>query len=55
MAMALEARGFQSRQPRTFYQHYHFRFTDLGVLLAVVAFAAGYLYLWSLGLMRVGA
>lgn len=55
MAMALEARGFQSRRPRTFYQHYHFRLTDLAVLLAVVGFATGYLYLWSLGLMRVGA
>ena len=52
MAMALEARGFQSRRPRTFYQHYRFRVRDAVVLTGVIGVAAGYVWLWSLGWMR---
>lgn len=53
MAMALEARGFQSGHPRTAYEHYRFRLTDAAALLAAVALAGGYVALWHSGLTAV--
>lgn len=49
MAMALEARGFQSTRPRTFYQRYRFRLSDAASLLVLLAVMAVYLWLWHLG------
>lgn len=53
MAMALEARGFQSGHARTSYEHYRFRATDALALLAALALAAGYVVLWHGGLTAV--
>lgn len=53
MAMALEARGFQSNRVRTSYQRYRFRWRDACVLAAELGVAALYLWLWSAGLTRV--
>jgi energy-coupling factor transport system permease protein len=53
MAMALEARGFQSQRPRTFYQRYRFRGSDALALVFVVGVAALYLWLWQSGFSRV--
>jgi len=53
MAMALEARGFQSNVRRTTFEQYQFRATD-GVALALAAgLATLYLALWYLGLATV--
>ena len=49
MAMALEARGFQSDRPRTSYEQYHFGIRDTLALMAAVASAGAYLALWHLG------
>jgi|SRR5579862_3809863 len=49
MAMALEARGFQSGRTRTVYEPFPFRTSDAGTLLVVVAIAVGYLLLWHAG------
>lgn len=49
MAMALEARGFQSRRPRSALEEYRFGGLDL-LGIAVVAGVTGlYIVLWSLG------
>jgi energy-coupling factor transport system permease protein len=53
MAMALEARGFQSGRPRTFFQRYTFRPQDGLALVLLVGVAAGYLWMWHLGLTRL--
>lgn len=53
MAMALEARGFQSGRQRTFFQRYSFRAADAAVLVLLLAVAAGYLWMWSQGWTRV--
>lgn len=53
MAMALEARGFQSTRPRTFYQHYRFRPSDALALLLLLAVMATYVWLWHLGLTHL--
>lgn len=53
MAMALEARGFQSGRPRTAYEHYRFRLTDAAALLVAAALAAGYVGLWYAGYTAV--
>jgi energy-coupling factor transport system permease protein len=55
MAMALEARGFQSERPRTSFEHYRFRPTDALALLLVVSVALGFLALWWAGHARVSA
>jgi energy-coupling factor transport system permease protein len=53
MAMALEARGFQSRRPRTTYEHFRFGGRDAVALLVAVAVAALYVALWALGYATV--
>jgi energy-coupling factor transport system permease protein len=53
MAMALEARGFQSSIPRTTFEQFPFRLSDAAALLAVVAVAALYLALWYQGYSAV--
>lgn len=53
MAMALEARGFQSRRPRTTFEHYSFRVVDALALLVAVGVAAIYVRLWYLGYTAV--
>lgn len=55
MAMALEARGFQSRTPRTSFEHFPFRASDTLGLLVAVAVAFTYLALWHAGYTAVGA
>jgi len=49
MAMALEARGFQSTRPRTSYEQYTFAARDTLALALLAAVAAAYLALWHLG------
>ncbi len=49
MAIALEARGFQAKSARTSFEQYQFRGRDLVVLIAVLAIAAGYIWLWKVG------
>lgn len=49
MAMALEARGFQSQRSRTAFEHFPFRASDALALLLAVAVAALYVVLWRLG------
>lgn len=53
MAMALEARGFQSGQTRSSYEHYRFRLPDAAALLAALALAGGYVALWHAGMTAV--
>jgi energy-coupling factor transport system permease protein len=53
MAMALEARGFQSARRRTTYEHYQFRPSDALALLAAVAVAVLYIALAYLGYASV--
>lgn len=53
MAMALEARGFQSRRPRTALEAYRFRPSDALALAAALAVAWGYVVLWHGGLTAV--
>ena len=53
MAMALEARGFQSLQPRTTFDQYRFDHRDI-IALAVAMLAAGvFVALWWTGHARV--
>jgi energy-coupling factor transport system permease protein len=53
MAMALEARGFQSNRPRSTYEHYAFGHRDSMALAVAVAVAAAALILWWTGHARV--
>ena len=49
MAMALEARGFQSHQPRTTFEHFPFRASDAVALLTALGVAVSYVGLWYCG------
>jgi len=49
MAMALEARGFQSRRPRTIYERFRFGTSDAVALLVVLSVATLYLGMWHRG------
>jgi energy-coupling factor transport system permease protein len=53
MAMALEARGFQSTTPRTTFEQFPFRLSDAAGLLVAVAVAVLYLVLWYWGYTAV--
>jgi energy-coupling factor transport system permease protein len=53
MAMALEARGFQSSGPRTTFEQFPFRRSDTLALGIAIAVAFGYLALWYVGLTAV--
>jgi len=53
MAMALEARGFQSAAPRTAFERFPFRATDALALGIAVAVAILYLGLWRFGYTAV--
>jgi len=53
MAMALEARGFQSGRPRTFYQRYRFGGRDILALVILSAVALGYLWMWKAGMTHL--
>jgi len=55
MAMALEARGFQSTGRRTALQRYTFGWVDALVLVLVVALALTYVALWWTGGLRLAA
>jgi energy-coupling factor transport system permease protein len=55
MAMALEARGFQSRHPRTGFQQFPFRRGDAVALALMLALALLYLALWHWGYAAVPA
>jgi energy-coupling factor transport system permease protein len=54
MAMALEARGFQSGRVRTTLQRYPFRAADAAALAFLLLLAGGYLALWYLGALAIG-
>ncbi|MBI3781840.1 MAG: energy-coupling factor transporter transmembrane protein EcfT [Deltaproteobacteria bacterium] len=54
MAMALEARGFQSPKPRTTFERYEFTWRDAAVMASSLSVAALYLWLWQAGWTRVG-
>lgn len=49
MAMALEARGFQSARPRSTFEHFRFGRRDAMALALAVSVAALYLVLWHTG------
>jgi len=53
MAMALEARGFQSNRPRTSYEQYNFGARDTLALVVAAAVVGAYLALWYLGYTSV--
>ncbi len=53
MAMALEARGFQSPTLRTSFEHFPFRAADAAGLALAVAVAVLYLFLWRWGYAAV--
>lgn len=53
MAMALEARGFQSNRSRTAFGHFPFRAADALALAAACAVAVLYMTLWRLGYASV--
>jgi energy-coupling factor transport system permease protein len=55
MAMALEARGFQSSVARTTFEQFPFRLRDAAGLLVAAAVAALYLALWYQGYSAVPA
>jgi energy-coupling factor transport system permease protein len=55
MAMALETRGFNCGRPRTAYPSPPFRAADLLALALPLAVAGIYLWLWALGVTRLGA
>jgi energy-coupling factor transport system permease protein len=53
MAMALEARGFQSGRKRTTLQRYPFGALDAVALAVVVLLAVSYVALWYLGALKI--
>jgi energy-coupling factor transport system permease protein len=53
MAMALEARGFQSDRTRTTFQYYEFGLGDAAALAVLAVLLAGYLILWWHGSLRL--
>lgn len=53
MAMALEARGFQSTHPRTMLRPVHFGGADAATLVALTALTITYLLLWSYGVLSL--
>jgi len=53
MAMALEARGFQSDRPRTTLDHHPVRASDVVAALALVTVVAAYLWLWRSGCLTI--
>jgi len=53
MAMALEARGFQSTHPRTMLRPVHFGPTDAATLVALAVLTVTYLVLWSYGVLSL--
>jgi energy-coupling factor transport system permease protein len=53
MAMALEARGFQSGRTRTTLQRYPFGATDVAALACLVLLAGGYVALWYRGALAL--
>jgi energy-coupling factor transport system permease protein len=53
MAMALEARGFQAKRPRTTYEHYRFTTADTLATAACLTVALTYLLLWKAGYTSV--
>jgi energy-coupling factor transport system permease protein len=53
MAMALEARGFQSGRARTTLQRYPFGAPDVAALVCVALLAGGYLALWYRGALAI--
>lgn len=55
MAMALEARGFQSTSQRTTLQRYPVRSADITAVVALSIMTAGYLALWWSGLLSLRA
>jgi energy-coupling factor transport system permease protein len=55
MAMALEARGFQSGRPRTVLEEYRFRGRDGLGLVVVLGLTAVYVALWRLGIGQLPA
>jgi energy-coupling factor transport system permease protein len=55
MAMALEARGFQSARPRTAFEHYRFGATDFAALALTVGLAVLYVELWRMGVTAIAA
>lgn len=55
MAMALEARGFQSQRPRSTFEQYGFGSRDIGALVVALAVAAMFVVLWWGGYTRVAA
>jgi energy-coupling factor transport system permease protein len=54
MAMALEARGFQSQRERTTLAHYELKTADGLALLLIGAIVGLYLSLWWNGSLRIG-
>lgn len=54
MAMALEARGFQSQRPRTTLACYEMQTSDGVTLLLLGALGGSYLLLWWNGALRIG-
>ena len=53
MAMALEARGFQSGRVRTAYERFPFQVSDAAGLILALAVAGGYVVLWYYGYTAV--
>ena len=53
MAMALEARGFQSNRRRTTLQSYEFGAADVGALILVAVLGIGYLVAWWRGALGI--
>jgi len=53
MAMALEARGFQSPRARSNFEHYDFGWRDAATLLVALLVAAAALALWWTGHTRI--
>lgn len=55
MAIALEARGFNSGRPRTSFQRIHWTGGDMGALLVVLGVTIFYLGLWKAGYGRISS